>query len=441
VSGSLLIVTHFYPPSDMVAARRPAGLAKYLERLGYRVTVLTSGAWGRPAPTTRLPGRTVWTGDLMQSRLNWRRENLRAWTGGASAEYEEGNSRLARTIVPDVALVTWLPYLLPRALRLAGSERFDCVITTSGPESVHLAGAALRARGPAWIADFRDGWGFETLHDWPTALQRRLDAALERFAATRADAVTAVSEPIAADLRERLGADALTITNGYDPDEVPARTGHSPHLRPDRHSLVHSGRMASSQRTPAPLLEAFRLLRGRAPELAGRLELVFAGPITPVERELLSASDLADTVRTLGSLPRPEVLKLQREADGLLLLTSGARRGEATGKLYEYLGAERPLLVLGERTEAARITLDAGAGLVAPADDAERVAAALERMLAAPTAAGAPSAYAYPAIAQRFAEVIERARVGRRQDRDRNRRPYKAFSSRAGSGRQAQKVR
>ena len=94
-----------------------------------------------------------------------------------------------------------------------------------------------------------------------------------------------------------------------------------------------------------------------------------------------------------------------------MLLTAGNRRGEATGKLFEYLGAERPLLVLGERTEAARIARDAGAGLVAPADDPGEIARALERLASgALPAEPAPRAYSYPEIASRFAELVELAR-------------------------------
>ena len=403
--GSLLIVTHFYPPSGMVAARRPAGLAKYLRRLGYDVTVLTSCAWVDEPPGEDRAAGVVRSGDLMASRLNWRRENMRAWTSGQS-DYESGSSRLAQAIVPDTALMTWLPYLVPRGLRLARRRRFDCVITTSGPESVHLAGLAL-GRSAAWIADLRDGWGFETLHDWPTGLQGSLDRGLERLVARRADLMTAVSEPLTADLRARLGADAHTVTNGFDPDEVPARTGSSPLLDPARRSLVHTGRMASSQRSPAPLLDALRMLRERG--AAERVELVFAGPLTSGERRLLEAPDLAGVVRHVGNLERAEALRLQREADGLLLLTAGTRRGEATGKLFEYLGAERPVLVLGEDSEAARIVRDAGAGLAAPSADPEAIAAALERLpQRVPDAA--PRAYSYPELARRFAELIELAR-------------------------------
>jgi glycosyltransferase involved in cell wall biosynthesis len=419
VAGSILLVTHFYPPSGMVAARRPAGLAKYLERQGYRVTVLTSGGWGE-RPDEDEPASCVRrTGDLMQSRLNWRRKNLRAWTGeGGPAEYAAGASRLARVLVPDVAIVTWLPMLLPGAINLARRKSFDCVVTTSGPESVHIAGLALRQLGGAWIADLRDGWGFETLHDWPTSAQRRLDRGLERLVAQRADALTAVSEPIAEDLRHRLGADAHTITNAYDPDEVPPRVGASELLSPDRHSLVHTGRMASSQRSPGPVVEALRLLRRQSPAVAAGLEVVFAGPLTPGERALLESPDLEGSVRLVGSLPRAEALHLQREADSLLLLTAGNRRGEATGKLYEYLGAEHPILVLGQDTEAARIVRDARAGTVVAAHDPAAIAAGLEALVAgeAPSAP-APQAYSYPEVARQFAEVVELARERARRRR------------------------
>jgi glycosyltransferase involved in cell wall biosynthesis len=420
---SILLITQFYPPSDMVAARRPAGLAKELERLGHRVTVLTSGAWGDRDAADEEATRVVRTGDLMASRLNWRRDQLRAWTGesGPADDYAAGSSRLARVIVPDVALATWLPYLLPAALRAARRDRFDVVITTSGPESVHLAGLALRRRGPAWVADLRDGWGFETLHDWPTSLQRALDDRLERRVMSTADGVSAVTEPIAQDLRTRLGADAWTITNGFDPDETAAADDHGL-FDPARHTLLHSGRMASSQRSPGPVLAAMALLARRDPSAAAALELALAGPVTAQERELAGDPELGGSVRLLGNLPRATVLGLQRAAGSLLLLTAGNRRGEATGKLYEYLAAGRPILVLGERTEAARIVLDAGAGLAVPSDDPEAIAGALARLAAGEVPAGEDSArerYAYPRLAARMAELIELA-CARRAGAQRN---------------------
>ncbi|MEX1141156.1 MAG: glycosyltransferase family 4 protein [Thermoleophilaceae bacterium] len=420
----ILLITHFYPPSDMVAARRPAGLAKYLERLGHRATILTSRAWGR-SDVAGEPATTVLrTADLMDSALNWRRGQLRAWTGSdgsIAADYDAGVSWPARVVVPDVAALTWAPFVLGAALRLVRGRRFDAVLTTSGPESLHLVGLALARRGLPWVADFRDGWGFESLRDWPTSPQWALDRWLERQVVNRADGVCAVTEPIAADMRERFGVDAWTITNGYDPEDPALADAPSFRPEPGVHRVLHSGRMGSSEHDPGPVVEALRLLDRDSPRLAATVRLSFAGPLTAGERELLTAPDVADRVELLGTLPRPEVLARQRAADSLLLLTSGKRLSVATGKLYEYLHAGRPVLVLGESTEAARIVGEAGAGIAVPVDDPAAIARALERIVAgevAPTSA--PEQYGYPAIAARLAELFEVAieRFGQRSSKE-----------------------
>lgn len=409
----ILLITHFYPPSDMVAARRPAGLAKYLERLGHRVTVLTSRAWGRSDVVGEPATAVVRTADLMDSALNWRRRQLRAWTGSggvAAADYSPGVSWPARVVVPDVAALTWAPFVLGAALRLVRRHRFDAVLTTSGPESLHLVGLALGRRGLPWVADFRDGWGFESLRDWPTQPQWMLDRWLERQVVNHADGVCAVTEPIAADMRDRFGVDAWTITNGYDPEDPALADAPAIQPEPGVHRLLHSGRMASSEHDPEPVVEALRLLDRESPDLATTIRLSFAGPLTAGERELLMAPDIADRTELLGTLPRPEVLARQRAADSLLLLTSGKRLSVATGKLYEYLHAGRPVLALGEGTEAARIVDETGAGLVAPVDDPVSIARALERIVAGEIAPrAAPEAYGYPAIAARLAELAELA--------------------------------
>ena len=90
-------------------------------------------------------------------------------------------------------------------------------------------------------------------------------------------------------------------------------------------------------------------------------------------------------MRSVGSLERSEALGLQRRADTLLVLAEGNEvrpaRSVATGKLFEYLGAGRPILVLGEESEAARIVREAQAGIVAPGDDPRAIADVLERLV------------------------------------------------------------
>jgi glycosyltransferase involved in cell wall biosynthesis len=403
-------VAQIAPPSSLVAARRVAATAKYLGRAGYSVTVLTSSASGE-GPIEGAE-EVVRTKDALTSGLNWRRGQFAA-LGGSSGDSYKPPSKLASVVVPDLSLGTWLPFALPAARKLARSRRFDCVLTSSPPPSTHLVGLALRRRGIPWIAELRDGWTFEPPHaPWPLRAQHAADRRLERHVLSRADAVIAVTAPIVDDLRDRLGVDAMLITNGYDPDDFPPAPPPSDELLdPSRHSLVHTGRLSLSGISIRPLLDALRIVRAEAPEVAARLDVVFAGSLTDEERSLLAASDLDGTVRFVGWLDRPRALALQRAADTLLVVTEGVgRRSVATGKLFEYLAAGRPILVLGDGTEAARIVAETGSGIGVPADDARAIAAALRRIVEEPPAPpepGAAQAYGYPVLIDRLAAAIE----------------------------------
>jgi glycosyltransferase involved in cell wall biosynthesis len=387
-------------------------MTKYLRRLGHSITVLTSLVSG--SGEVQGSAEVVRTRDALLSPVNWRREHFSALAGSGAETAYKPPSRVASVVVPDLALVSWLPFALPRALSLARGQRFDCVVTTSPPQSAHLVGLALRRRGLPWIAEFRDGWTFEPPRDpWPLGAQRELDRRLEHRVVSRADAVVGVTEPIVEDLRMRLGANAELITNGFDPEEASGVPDEpDPMLAPDRHSFVHTGRMALARVTPRPLLEALRILKREEPEVARRLEVVFAGSLTEEERALLAAPDLDGTVRVAGWVERPRALRLQRAADALLLMTEGStRRSVATGKLYEYLLAGRPVLVLGEETEAARIVAETRTGMATSATDPRAIAAALRRLLELDRLdepdEDAIARFSWPILADRYHALIE----------------------------------
>jgi glycosyltransferase involved in cell wall biosynthesis len=398
----ILLVAQIAPPSPLSAARRVAGLARHLDRLGHEVTVLTSMLSGG-GPIAGARG--VRTRDLLASGINWRRENFAALEGGAG-DYAPP-SRVASLLVPDPAAVSWLPFALPRAARLARGA--DCVLTTAPARSAHLIGLALARRGLPWVADFRDGWRFEDQRPgWALPGLDRADAALERAVARTADACVGVTRPIADDLRDRLGAGAETITNGFDPDDPDVAAPAAPRDG-GPHTLVHTGSLAYGGRDPAPVVDAVRRLRDAGEDV----ELLFAGPVSAGERATIEGGG----ARALGSLPRPQALALQRSAGTLLLITGDQQASIATGKLYEYFAAGRPILVLGERSEAARLVREAEAGIATSASDPDRIAQALRELIGrGDRRPVGVERFSYARIAEQMAALIERV-IARRAER------------------------
>ena len=411
---SILLISYFFPPTRDTGAQRPAALAKYLSRLGHRVTVLTTSAFGEGPGNGSPPGvEVIRTADLQSYRARLAGHG-RIDSLFDSDTYSGRPHALSYAIVPEPLRLAWGPFAKRAALRAHRARPFDAVISTSPPESAHLIAAALSRRGVPWIADVRDAWTFEPLRPrFPLAIQRRADERMERRVLAAADAVVCVSEPAASDLRSRGIADPAVIANAWDPDDDPspeAVAAAEGLLDPERTTLLYTGRFGSYGRDPRGLVDGLAALAAGHPDCARRLEVAIAGPLRADERDLLG-SDLGPVrVTLLGSVERERSLALQRHADALLLLAQPARSQLVNFKLFEYLAAERPILPLCAGTEAGRVLTEAGLGPVVAADDPGAIANALRGLLedglAVPSAELA-GRYRYPATAERFAELLE----------------------------------
>lgn len=402
----VLIASYYAPPSRSTGARRAGNLAAALHKLGASVTVMTSASavGGQPAPSG-----TVATSDLMTTRLNWRREQLDALLHTtADATYSARTSRVADLIAPDPQALTWLPFAARELDRLLSADQYDCVITTSPPQSAHLLGSVARRHRTPWIADLRDGWQFERLA--PSSPIRPIAAAdrlLERRTLARASVLTTVTDAIGADLKRRFNRPVRVITNGFDPKE---RNTHPYRRRSSTLELAFTGALTTGARGEdllTPLLAGIRLACDRTPPATAYLTA--AGPITLEEKAAFSAH--ADVARHVGLLPRDAVLELQRTADVLIVPIGDRKPGVATGKVYEYLAANRPILVIGEDSAAAGIVTVCRAG-VACANNPASIAAALATLDG--SASFAPSThdvdqFSWDRLGQRFAEAIEEA--------------------------------
>ena len=411
----ILVISYFFPPDQTVGGARWAAMSSWLRRQGHEVTVLTTNAAGA------LPGEEPWTrrtSDLVgQPALRWLLRRPPASAGETGVAAKKPVPRwFTEVVVPDELLVTWALTATVQARRLVHERNIDCIVTTSPAQSTHLIPLLLGRRRPAWLADFRDGWRFEPLREaWPTRAQDRLDARLERAVARGAEVVVGVTRPIAHDFEARLGANAKYVSNGWNPElDAGLLDSVRPSLDAGVLNIVHTGQLSGPRgRDPAPLLAALRRLGEERPELAGRLRLVLAGRLQGDDERRLEPLVAQGAVQAVGQLSRDGAAALQREADALLLITSPGHASQATGKLFEYLAAHKPILALAKDNEAARIVEETGSGVTVAPDDVEGIAAALaaaaEGGLARAYAPRGLDRYVYPGPAEAVAELVEEA--------------------------------
>jgi len=412
----ILIVAYLYPPVNAVPAHRPAGLRRAFESAGIRTTVLTSAISGSYEDDESQ--RILRAGDL-RTRFRTQYQTLVGYRDG-SLETRTKPRWWTAYIVPDPTAVSWFPQALLQLLTLIRKDRPDVIITTSGPESSHLLGLVAGTFGIRWVADYRDGWLTDVWHPAPL---RIIDRALERLIARRSTVVTAVNEAIAADIEQRHGVRARTISNGFDRQVLADASDEKAMLDQSRFSLVYTGMLAldldeqpvvNRGRHAQTFLDALTRLLAEDPAAATRLELVVAGPISDSEREVLTRGELRKVVRVLGLLPRARALGLQQAADGLLLIPGGA--GATTAKVFEYLAARKPIFAVTEQDSVAdELLREAGEHTVAEPGDADSLSAALRAYLCRWTSDGAkyePSpgfdldAYEYENLGQELLRLL-----------------------------------
>jgi glycosyltransferase involved in cell wall biosynthesis len=308
--------------------------------------------------------------------------------------------------------LAWAPFALREARRLLRVESCDCLITSSPPESAHLVGLMLGRKRPAWVADFRDGWCFEPyMVRFRTSPQLAIDRWLEAKVARAADVTVGATRPIAEDLAERLGARSRWVSNGWDPAASAAQSEDVSTDETGVLKLVYTGQLWGPRgRTPEPLFRAMKRVSTEAG--TPRIRLVHAGTLTPEDLSLIDSTGVSELIEHVGLLDRTAVLALQRSGDVLVLITS-ADSQQATGKLFEYLSAGKPILALADGNEAERLVRETGTGVVVPPDDVDVIAGALRTAargdLAREYAPHGIEQYAYPRLAEQMVDVIEEA--------------------------------
>jgi glycosyltransferase involved in cell wall biosynthesis len=372
----LLLVTLYFPPAGGGGVQRPLKFASHLPALGIETHVLAPDdpKWMNedldlPLPTQAWIHRARYIGprarrlaDEFHGRSGFDLALLQASTIGR------------RLLVPDEN-VTWNATAIPKAISIVRSEGIDVVLTTSPPGSVHLIGSAVKkATGAKWVADLRDSIVLHPHRSNEGAaafVKEKSRAGIARLVARQADAIVTAADAIAEETKAlNPRGRVVTITNGCDFDDFAGIE----YRRADRFRLTHAGSFFG-KRDPKPFLRA--LAESGLEDVTVR----FLGDFRPADREFMESLGLADRVELIDYVPRRESLRLQRDSDVLLLLipeAGGRGRGVLSGKVFEYLAAERPVLaIVPEDGAAAQLIRDTDAGIVAGPEDVPAIRDAL----------------------------------------------------------------
>lgn len=406
---NILIVAGYFAPYCPASASRVNKLAKYMEDKGHDVRVLcpkneqfdpvlqpevsrerifyTAYSGINDFPTTvkdtvkslfsRIFARTQ-----PQENAEERPPDIEMSSPKKGGGKESVLSHLYRklTNVPD-SLVGWY---LP-AIR-AGQKMFrdwspDIIFATMPPFTTMLVAHRLgRMIDVPVVYDYRDLWTDHPYYD-TKGLRKFIDVQIENHVLKHAAGLVTVTKTWADHLKTTRSLPVEFVMNGFDPGDF-SRTPLKSY-QDDKITLLYAGYLYGDKRDPTVVFEALAKLGAKAQNFNVLL-------YTPNGRDDLSDSQnatitkygLEQVVQCHRYIPQKELLEIQQRVDSLMLLRwdDPSENGVIAGKLFEYIGAGKPILCLGSTTgEAADIIRENDFGLVS--DDSDEVAEYLKTLL------------------------------------------------------------
>ena len=273
--------------------------------------------------------------------------------------------------IPD-ARIGWNKYALAECKKIIEKENIDVLITTSPPHSTQLIGLALKKQFPKvkWIADMRDPW--TDIYYYPklshTENAKQKDKTFEKNVLQQADMITTVSSDLKRmylEKSDKINSDKIKILpNGFD--ETDFENTHT--TSNEVFTIAHIGTINSNYNING-FLEAVKKL-----ETKTQLKVKFIGNVDGFIKQQLTAS--ISSVEFTPYVSHAEAIQLMQNSDLLLLAIPDNKdnKGILTGKLFEYLAAQKPILCLGPPNgDAAEIIRDCGAGKTYCFDDSENI--------------------------------------------------------------------
>jgi Glycosyl transferase 4-like domain len=389
----ILFVSGFVPPLAPIGAVRPGKLEAHWRAAGHDVRTIAG-----TSPASAIAGGGVshpWDYYLHYEEWGKGITSLKSSlvhphdAGIADARAGKmprlGVADLYRQMVrfPD-RYRSWIAPAVRLGLSWQNDWKADVIYSSGPPHSGQVVASRLASHfGIPWIAEQRDLWIGNPYIDQHWMIKPIHDY-FARRTLLKAQGFVVVTQQAREKLQRMTDKPVLLSYNGYDPADFEGLEDVGP-LDPERLTIVHAGSIYPGRRDPTPLFQAIAALSTDRHKVRCLFYSDANGSVAALARQ----AGVQDCVEIRPAVPRAEILRVERQADILLECRwiDPAGDGVIPGKLFEYIGAQRPILSLGSLTgEAAAIMRDNALGLVS--NDPGEIRTMLTGMLAAKAVTG-----------------------------------------------------
>ncbi len=377
---NVLIIAYYFPPMGLSGVQRTLKFAKYLPQFGWAPTVLTVTPTGYYAQDYTMLDEIhseaieiVRVGSLDPNRF-FRKKGV--------VKLPSEGWRKTLTFISDTFFIPdnkigWRRKALRTARQLHESKNFDVIFATAPPFTDFLIGMELaeEVKKPL-VIDYRDAWHEYPYKYYPTPLHRWINYRLEKKVLRAASRILTTNRKVKELILKRfkfLGYHDVTILpQGFDPEDFSVR---SVTPRNDtKMKITHAG-VFYGDRTPKYFLLALKKLLAERPALKNRVEAVFVGHLQDEHAASVQRLGLEANVTLMGYLDHGHCVHQLLHSDVLWLMVDNET--QSPGKVYEYLGAKKPILACVPDGFIRQTLEEAGGCIITDPTDVDGIARAL----------------------------------------------------------------
>ncbi|MBI4549029.1 MAG: glycosyltransferase [Ignavibacteriae bacterium] len=345
---NVLVIAYYFPPMGLSGVQRTLKFVKYLPQFGWQPTVLTVTPTGYFAQDYTLLEEIhpyhieiERVGSLDPNRL-FRRKGV--------VKMPSERWRKLLTFFSDLFFIPdnkigWKKKAGQAGEKLFEKKQFDVIFATAPPFTDFLIGMELsKAFKKPLVVDYRDPWHEYPYKYYPTPWHRWRNYHLEKQVLHGASRIITTNRRVKELILLRykfLRYDDITIIHqGYDPEDFEL-DGSVSLQKSEKMRITHAG-VFYGDRTPKYFLQALRQLFSNYPKLKGKIEAYFVGNFHDEHQKIIRSLGLESDVVTTGYLDHSRCIQHLLASDVLWLIVNNDK--QSPGKLYEYLGARKPIL-------------------------------------------------------------------------------------------------
>lgn len=373
----VLIIANEFPPMGGAGVQRTTKFVKYLPEFEIDPIVITKEHVGELTDTSLLK-------DLPEDLKVYR---LKAYdTVNRKGLLKVPFKILGTRILSPDSEYFWYYFNRKKVAEIIKKHKINCIYTTSFPYSSHLMGLYLKRLFPniRWITDFRDEWTNNPYH--LDSIYKRIKLKFEKkkeLSVTNECDFLITNTPF---MLENFIKDNPTlvgrsnyIPNGYDDDDFVdlnnIRDGG------EKFVITYTGSLYG-RRNLNEFLEGLKISIDNNKIDKTKLEIRIVGNIyQEVLDEYANKYNLEGIIKSFGYMAHKKSIQMLYNSD-ILLLVIGKGKGSKnfyTGKIFEYIRVDRPILaIVPEDGAAAQVINDTNTGRVVDPEDISGVSLALE---------------------------------------------------------------